>query len=72
MGTYKMIVYPFALCIGAIIAVAFVGMAMFGLHSDAWMEWQYKLVNSVGTVAGLACATFGLWLAIRSERRALE
>jgi hypothetical protein len=72
MGTFKMIVYPFALCLGTIIAVSFLGMAMFGLHSNDWTDWQYRLVNWGGTFAGVGGAIVGLWLAIRSERRAIH
>jgi hypothetical protein len=72
MGTFKMILYPMALCIGAVIAVSFLGMAMFGTHSTDWTNWQTELVNSIGTVAGISGAIVGLWLAIRAERRAIE
>jgi len=72
MGTFKMILYPFGLAITAIIFVSLVGMATFGLHSTDWSNWQNVLVSLVGTVAGLAGAAIGLWLAIRDERRTIE
>ena len=72
MGTFKMILYPFVFGIGAMCLVTLLGMAMFGLHSTDWSDWQNDLIGSVGTVAGLAAAIAGLWLAIRAERHALQ
>jgi membrane associated rhomboid family serine protease len=72
MITFKMISYPLALCIGAVMVVSFLGMAMFGVRSADWADWQNGLVGSIGTAAGLAGAIVGLWLAIRSERRAIQ
>jgi hypothetical protein len=72
MGTFKMIVYPFGLAIAALCIVAFVGMALFGSEAADWTEQQQELTSTVGTLAGLAGAVVGLWLAIRSERHAFE
>jgi hypothetical protein len=72
MATFKMIFYPFAFAIGAMCLVTLLGMAMFGLHSTDWSDWQNDLVGSGGTVAGLAAAVVGLWLAIRTERHAVQ
>ena len=72
MGAFKMILYPLALCIGAVVAVSFLGLAMFGMRPTDWTSWQNDLVSSIGTVAGIAGVIVGLWLAIRAERRAIE
>jgi hypothetical protein len=72
MGTFKMIVYPFGLAIFSLVIVVLFGMALFGVQSAGWDDWQNELVSSIGTVAGLAGAVVGLWLAIRSERRAIQ
>ena len=47
-------------------------MAPFGLQPNDWPEWQNELVGTIGTIAGFAGAAAGLWLAIRSERRAVR
>ena len=72
MGAFKMVLYPLALCTGAVIAVSFLGMAIFGMRPTDWTNWQNELVSSIGTVAGIAGAIVGLWLAIRGERHAIE
>ena len=69
MGTFKMIVYPFGLAIAGLMISVLVGMALFGVQSAEWADWQNELVGNVGTVIGLGGAVFGLWLAIRSEQR---
>jgi hypothetical protein len=71
MGTFKMIAYPFALAIAALCIVAFLGIALFGIDAADWSEQQQELTSTVGTLAGLASAVAGLWLAIRSERHAI-
>ena len=71
MGTFKMIVYPFGLAIIALCVVAFFGMAMFGADAADWTVQQQELTSTIGTLAGLAGAVAGLWLAIRSERHAV-
>jgi hypothetical protein len=70
MGTFKMIVYPFGLAITALCIVAFFGMALFGADAADWTQQQQELTSTIGTLAGLAGAVVGLWLAIRSERHA--
>jgi hypothetical protein len=72
MRTFNMILYPFGLAITAMLVVTLIGMATFGLHSADWLNWQNELISSIGTVAGLAGAVIGLWLAIRAERRAIN
>jgi hypothetical protein len=72
MGTFKMIVYPFGLAIASLVMVVMFGMALFGVQSADWADWQNDLVSSIGTVAGLAGAVVGLWLAIRAERHTFE
>ena len=72
MGTFKMIVYPFGLATTALCFVMFLGMALFGLQPNDWPEWQNELVGTIGTIAGFTGAAAGLWLAIRSERRAVQ
>lgn len=71
MGTLKMIVYPFGLAITALCIVALFGMALFGADAADWTEQQQELTSTIGTLAGLAGAVTGLWLAIRSERHAV-
>jgi hypothetical protein len=72
MGTFKMIVYPFGLAIASLIIVVLFGMAVFGVQSGDWAEWQNELVGTVGTIVGFAGAVFGLWLAFRSEQRVVR
>jgi len=68
VGAFKMIVYPFGFAIGAMFLVSLLSMGLFGVHSADWADWQNEFVISVGTVAGLAGAVIGLWLAIQTER----
>lgn len=70
MGSYKMIVYPFGLAVSSMLIVVLFGMAIYGVQSSNWEEWQNELVGTVGTFVGLGAAVIGLWLAIRSEERA--
>jgi hypothetical protein len=72
MGTFKMIAYPFGLALIALCVVALLGMALFGGDAADWTEQQQELTSTIGTLAGLAGSVAGLWLAIRSERHALE
>ena len=72
MGAFKMILYPLALCIGGVVTVSFLGMAIFGMRPTDWTNWQNELVSSIGTVTGISGAIVGLGLAIRAERRAIE
>jgi hypothetical protein len=44
---------------------------MFGADAADWTEQQQELTSTIGTLAGLAGAVAGLWLAIRSERHAI-
>jgi hypothetical protein len=71
MGTFRMIVYPFGIAIFAICVAMFLGVAAFGPETLHWEEWQNELVGTAGTVAGLAGAVFGLWLAIRAEHQTM-
>jgi hypothetical protein len=70
MGTFKMIVYPFGLSIAGLMITVLFGMALLGVQSADWADWQNELVGTVGTIVGFGGAVFGLWLAIRSEQRA--
>jgi hypothetical protein len=72
MGTFRMILYPFALACIALCFAMLLGMAMFGVDTVHWPEWQGELVGSIGTVAGLAGAIVGLWMAIRAEHRVMK
>jgi hypothetical protein len=72
MGSYKMILYPFGLAVGSLVIVALFGMAIYGVHSADWEEWQNELVGTVGTFVGLGGAVIGLWVAIRSEERVVR
>jgi hypothetical protein len=72
MGTFKMIVYPFGLAIANLMIVVLFGMAVFGVQSADWADWQNELVGTVGTIVGFGGAVFGLWLAIRSEERVVR
>jgi hypothetical protein len=66
-----MILYPFGLTMTAMLIVALLSMAMFGAQSAEWADWQIDVASSAGTVAGLAGAVAGLWLAIHSDRHAV-
>ena len=70
MGSYRMIVYPFGLAVSSLLIVALFAMAIYGVQSTDWEEWQLELVGTVGSFVGLGAAVIGLWLAIRSEERA--
>ena len=69
MTTLKMIAYPFGLAIAGMLVVDLVGIALFGANSSEWLEWQNQIVSTFGTVAGLAGAVAGLYLAVRSQTR---
>jgi hypothetical protein len=72
MGALKLIVYPLGLAIAGLMIVALFGMAVFGVQSADWAEWQNELVGTVGVIVGLGGGVFGLWLAIRSEERVVR
>jgi hypothetical protein len=67
-----MIVYPFGLAIFGMFIVTLIGMAIFGMHSTDWADWQNELIGTTGTIFGFVGAVLGLWLAIRFERRVLR
>jgi len=49
--------------------VLFVGLSVFGFQLTSWAEWQGEVVGVVGTIAAVAGAALGLWMASRAERR---
>jgi hypothetical protein len=67
-----MIVYPFGLAAAATCLVMLIGMALFGVETVQWANWQGELVGNIGTIAGLAGAIAGLWMAIRSEHQTIK
>jgi glucose uptake protein GlcU len=67
-----MIVYPFGWAVAACSAVQLIGTALFGVGLEQWTEWQSRTVSIAGTIAGVAGAVAGLYVAVRSERRAME
>jgi hypothetical protein len=72
MGAFKMIVYPFGLAIASFFIVVLFAMAVLGVQSSDWADWQNELVGTVGTLIAIGGAVVGLWLAIRSEERVVR
>jgi H+/Cl- antiporter ClcA len=72
MGTLKMIVYPFAAAIAALVIVELAAVGLFGTPIEEWTEWQNRTVSIVGTIAGFAGAVVGVSMAVRAGRRELK
>lgn len=66
----KAIGYASGASVAASLIVLLVGMCVFGFELAKWAEWQGRIAGVVGTLAGVAGAVIGLWLALRTESRA--
>ena len=71
-GVLKAITYAFGASVAASLAVLLVGACVFGFQFAQWAEWEGRLVGVVGTIAGIAGAVIGLWIALSTERRAVQ
>ncbi len=69
MGKTKIIAYAAGAAVLASFIVLFVGLSVFGFQLTSWAEWQGEVVGVVGTIAAVAGAALGLWMASRAERR---
>ena len=69
MGTWKLIVYPFALSLTGVILADLIGIAVFGPDGREWLGWQNQIVTAFGLVCGAAGFIGGLYTAARAHSR---
>lgn len=68
----RMIGYSCGGALGASLIVLFIGTLLLGFDLTHWGESQGRWVGVAGTIAGVAGAVGGAWLAGRADRRALK
>jgi hypothetical protein len=71
-GDLKAIGFAFGGSIVASWVVLLGGTCVFGFQFAQWAEWEGGLVGVIGTIAGVAGAVVGLWIALRTKRRAVR
>jgi hypothetical protein len=69
MGTWKLVVYPFALSLAGVILADLTGIAIFGPDGREWPSWQNQIVSAFGLVCGAAGFIGGLHAAVRAHAR---
>jgi hypothetical protein len=65
----KYLGYALGIAVAASSVALLGGAIAFGLQLDRWNEWQGRLIGVVGTLAGIAGAAVGVWLAQRADTR---
>ena len=61
--------FAFGIAVAASLVVLLAGAIAFGFRVDRWTESQGRLIGVLGTLAGIAGAALGVWLARRAEPR---
>lgn len=69
MGTWKVVVYPFALSLVGVLLADLTGILLFGPDSREWFGWQNQIVSAISLACGAAGFIGGLYAAFRAHTR---
>ena len=70
-GWSRMIGWSAGGALGASLLVLLIGMGLLGFDLNQWGESQGRWFGVIGTIAGVAGAVGGMWIAERADRRRL-